>query len=105
MSWYKVTMPLTDWEPNKPGQRLINDFAAILIKNGGPWDAAMFSQKSGERRDVSFYFSPHAARIASALLNLIQATPCDAPLRDSVILAAGDARAFDLLPLPPHQNN
>jgi hypothetical protein len=105
MSWYKVAMPMTDWEPNKKGQTLIETFLAVLVSHGGdPRDAAMFSQKSADRSSVSFYFSPSAAKIAKVLMVASGAEPCQAPDREGLILAAGDQRAFDLL-WPPRRSN
>jgi cytochrome c biogenesis protein CcdA len=105
MSWYKVTMPMTDWEPNKRGQELINSFGSMLIANGGPIDAAMFFQKSDDRSEVSFYFSPHAVDIARTLISAYGAIPCSAPFFGTVNVAVGDARAVELLPLLSRQNN
>ncbi len=104
-TWYKVTMPMTEWEPNKKGQQLINSFGSMLIANGGPLDAALFAQKSEDRSEVSFYFSPQSVGIAKSLIHAYGAVPCSAPFRGTVNVAAGDARTGELLPLPPRQSN
>lgn len=106
MVWYKITMPLTDWVPNGKGQQLIQTFLDVLVTRGGkPQEAAMFSQKSDDRSEVSFYFSPQGFAIAKGLIESNGGVPCPAPIRKSVNLAAGDVRAFDLLWPSPHLSN
>jgi hypothetical protein len=104
-NWWKVTMSLKDWTPGGKGQKLIDDFAAIFIANAGPVNAVMFSQKSEDFADAFFYFSPAAIHIAKTLIEIHKPVPCQAPLRGTVNLAAGDVRAVEiLLPTPDHSN-
>jgi hypothetical protein len=104
-NWYKVTMPAEDWEPGKKGQRLINDFGQSLIAHGGPVDAAMFSQKSVDRAEVYFYFSPRAIAIAKPVIEVHSPVSCPAPARGTVFLAAGDVRAVEILLPKPNRND
>lgn len=104
-NWYKVTMALEDWEPNKKGQQLIDDFGDILVSNGGPVEAALFSQKSEDRKTVCFYFSPRAAGMSRILVETHRAASCPAPLRGTVNLAVGDVRAVELLLPSPSRDS
>lgn len=77
----------------------------LLIANGGlPYDAALFSRRSDDFAKVFYYFSPSAMLIARLLIERQGATPCSAPLRGTVNLEAGDARALDML-WPPASRN
>jgi hypothetical protein len=97
-SWYKVSLPFEDCGIAGKGQQLQEDFMALLIENAGlPRDAAMFSRRSDDFGKVFYYFSPAAMQIASLLIKSQGATPCSAPLRGTVNLAAGDARALEML--------
>jgi len=104
-TWWKVTMTLKDWTPGGKGQKLIDDFADVFIANAGPVNAAMFSQKSEDYAEAFFYFFPAAIQIARALIEIHRPVPCQAPLRGTVNLAAGDVRAVEiLLPTLDHSN-
>jgi hypothetical protein len=67
-------------------------------------NAALFSEKSENRREVIFYFSPEAARIARFLTDKYGAIPCQKPVRANVIPEAGDEIAFQSL-WPAHHND
>jgi hypothetical protein len=98
MSWYQVKLPFKECGTGGQGQQLQNAFAALLVANGGqPWDAALFSQPSDDFEHVFYYFSPAALQSARKLIARSRATPCPAPLRGTVKLAVGDARALDTL--------
>jgi len=81
---------------------LRNDFASILIANGGkPWTAALFSQRSDDREQLRYYFSPDASRLAAPLLQQYGAVPCEAPpcptIENLLSLSVGDGRSRELL--------
>jgi hypothetical protein len=98
MSWYRVKLPFRECGIRGRGQQLQDAFAALLMANGGrPWDAALFSQSSDDFEHVFYYFSPATVQIAKKLIESCKATQCPAPLRGTVNLAVGDARAFDIL--------
>jgi hypothetical protein len=77
--------------------RLQGQFEANYAVALAPKDAALFSNKRPARDNHVFYFSPKAAEIFARLLPQYNATPCSAPLRDSVSLLIGHADAMDLL--------
>ncbi len=70
----------------------------LLIANAGlPRDAALFCRRSEDFKEMFYYFSPAAMQIARPLIERHGATPCSAPLRGTVDLAVGDARALEML--------
>jgi hypothetical protein len=96
-TWYKATLPFAECGIAGKGQKLQDAFAEVFIMNAGPWDAAMFSQRSDDFTKMFYYFTPGALRIARSLIEALGIVPCPVPLRGSVSLAVGDARAFDML--------
>jgi hypothetical protein len=96
--WHKITLPYADSGVAGKGQRLKEAFMSRLMASGGqPKDAAMFWQQSEDFKEMFYYFSPGAMRVARLLIEGHGAVPCPAPLRGTVNLAAGDAAAFELL--------
>ena len=93
-TWYKVTMPKTDWNIDGKAQQLIDAFGDRLVFSGATQrDAAMFSQIDGD--NVNFYFSPAAMNIARSLIQNCGGVPCSAPQRKQVNPAVGDANGID----------
>jgi hypothetical protein len=81
-TWHKITIPFKDCGVAGKGQHLQDDFAALLIANGGkPWTAALFSQRSNDFENVFYYFSPDAMQIARGLIENYKTVPCDRPPR------------------------
>ena len=76
---------------------LQNAFATLFMTNGGPRDAAMFTDIDvGE--NSYFYFSPEATRIASALIAKYGGVQCSPPTHFGKALLVGNADAhFRLL--------
>lgn len=106
MAWYKVTIPSTECGLGGKGQRLHDSFAVLLVANAGlPWDAAMFSRDSDDLKEVTYYFSPSAIKIAKLLIESHGAVSCSAPQRGTVHLAVGDARAPEMLWPQASQNS
>jgi|ERR1700690_900797 len=105
-TWYKITLPFGESTPNGKGQRLIDSFGARLIASGGiPRDAALFSRRSDDFDEMSYYFSPAAFQIAKLLVESSGAIPCPAPSAEGLIMCAGDDRAREMLWPPKGQSN
>jgi hypothetical protein len=102
-TWKKATLQFKDCGVGGAGQRLTDDFGALLIADGGKHPAAaLYTQRTQDFEYVDYYFSPDAYLIASILAQAYRAMPCERPDRptlesDGVHLAAGDARALELL--------
>jgi hypothetical protein len=77
--------------------RLQGQFEALYTAALAPKDAALFGSKKPAKDNHLFYFSQKAAEIFATLLPQYHATPCSAPLRESVSLLIGHADAIDLL--------
>jgi len=98
MSWHRISIAYEDCGIGGKGHQLTGAFMALLIENVEvPIDAAVFSRRSDDFSSVLYYFSPGAMRIAGPLAESYGATPCSAPLRGTVHLAAGDVRALEML--------
>ena len=92
-------MPLAESVVDGKGWKLQSAFETIFLANGGPPDAAMFTNDV-DVDSVIYYFSPGALRIAGNLLTSYGAVPCSRPVRDSVALLVGEQSALDALPAP-----
>ena len=97
-SWHRVSFPFDECGITGKGQKLADAFMVLLIANAGlPRDAALFCRRSEDFKKMFYYFSPAAMQIARPLIERHGATPCSAPLRGTVDLAVGDARALEML--------
>lgn len=93
-SWYRLDLG-DGAQAFQPSGRILDAWLAASVKSGGlPYDHAVFSRNDLRENMVTAYFSPAAADLAA----MLDATPCDPPLRDERLgLLAGDVRAWNLL--------
>lgn len=93
-----------EWVPGGKGQKLIDTFGQFVVADGGHnRDAALFAEKSDDRRDVTFYLSPSGAQIALSILKPFGLVPCSRPAKIPQMVV-GDDRAKQLL-WPKEQEN
>jgi hypothetical protein len=97
VSWTMIKISLADIERNVHVV-LKNQFESDFVKASAPTEAAMFGNKYMED-GYTYYFSPEAAQIFSAVLNALSPTTCGAPKRESVSLLVGHANALNMLGL------
>ena len=76
MKWVKIVFSAAEAAQGKPG--IIRQmFELAWALNGHPKDAVLYSSRMPG--DTTFYFSPAAAMISSAILVQVASTPCSAP--------------------------
>jgi hypothetical protein len=73
-----------------PSRRIQEMFLPIFSANGQPSDMAVFTRY--EANQVTAYFSPRAARLAT----FFGAKPCAKPTSDRIGLLVGDARCWSI---------
>jgi len=73
-----------------PSRRIQEMFAPLFAASGQPSDMAVFTRH--EANQVTAYFSPRAARLAT----FFRATPCDKPPGERIGLLVGDARCWSI---------
>ena len=71
-----------------PSRRIQEMFLPIFTASGQPLDMAVFSR--AEANQVTAYFSPRAARLAT----FFGARPCEKPPSERIGLLVGDARCW-----------
>lgn len=94
MGWMRVTMSRD--EELGLSSELQDAFASTFIAAGAPEDAAMFSGNPNAD-DASYYFTPAAAELFTAVLIGRAAQSCSAPSRGTVSLLVGNGDPFDML--------
>ncbi len=103
-NWYKVTLAFADCGIGGKGQALQDAFAALFVANGGPVNAALFTNHDEDFQSCFYYFSSGAVQIAKHLIAQHAGVPCSAPTKDRVILVVGHAGIADTL-LPALDNS
>jgi len=91
MSWYKVKLSAEEVASGKH-QNLQDEFDILFLANGGPQDAAMFSDRLSNS-ELEVYFSPGARRLAKALIAKYSGVPCENPSGKKPALLVGHANA------------
>jgi hypothetical protein len=101
-SWYTVTMPSKEGGINGKGFRLQQAFMGIYVTNHAPKDAAMFMTDSADYKEVHYFFSPSAAKLAGNLIETYGGVECPIPFQgENVSLLVGESTvAFNLLATP-----
>ncbi len=94
-SWYKVHFTFSEAGVRAKAIRLQNDYSRIFVKNRGPNDALVFTDREHNREHYDYYFSPGAMRIAGPLVLASGGVPCERPDRSQVTLAVGKIHAVE----------
>jgi hypothetical protein len=94
-SWYKVHFTFVEPDVRGRAIKLQNDYSRIFVKNRGPADALVFTDREHNQQHYDYYFSPGAVRIAEALVLASGGVPCPRPDRKQVRLVVGKIHAVD----------
>lgn len=101
MSWYKVTMPLSECGLSGRGKELQDAFEKSFMAYKAPRDAAMFSQRDDAFENNHYYFSPGAAKLICPLIERMGGVQCAPPqnkeMPSLLILLVGHADARESL--------
>lgn len=95
MTWHTCALGDGQMAPG-PAAEIVALFSPVFEAAGRPADMAVFTRHESEGRlhcEVIAYFSPAAARVATA----IGAEPCERPAPGELGLLAGDARCWSVL--------
>ena len=84
--WYKLTFSADDIFAAKH-REMEGHFERFFLAAGSPEDATLF--KGLEAGQMTYYFSPGAARIAMKLITHLSAVQCPAPPMSTVAFVAG----------------
>lgn len=84
--WYRLTFSADDISAAKHLE-MEGHFEKFFLAASSPEDAALF--KGLEPGQMTYYFSPGAARIATKLITHLSAVPCPAPPMSVVAFIAG----------------
>lgn len=89
--WYRVTFSADAISAAKHLE-MEGHFEKFFLAAGSPEDATLY--KGLEPGEMSYYFSPGAARIASKLIDHVSAAPCLAPPVSALAVIAGHPAAL-----------
>jgi hypothetical protein len=85
----------SDWYAvSRKGWEIHGEFEKLWITRGGPKDAALFAAEPFGA-DITFFFTPGAARKFPALVTYYEAASCPAPDLRALVLLVGDQTIFE----------
>jgi hypothetical protein len=94
-SWHKVHFDFADSDVRRRAVKLQSDYSRIFVKNRGPNDALVFTDREHSEQHYDYYFSPAAMQIAEALVLASGGVPCPRPDRKQVRLVVGKIQAVE----------
>jgi hypothetical protein len=97
VSWYKITLPLSECGIGGTAKSLQTAFETLFMANSIPKDAAMFARNAEDSEHCHYFFSPGALAIAASLIEGFGGTKCDPPAGNDLHLLVGHASARQTL--------
>jgi|SRR5713226_4459648 len=93
MPWHTVTLS-SERVAAGAGNKLLNELEAVIMAAGFPKDAAVFGSVDRSREGNTYYITPAASLIATAVIATWGGTECDDP-RAPVSLLIGRPEAYE----------